>query len=82
MKKMIIVVLGLALALSLAGMGIASDNTPVTAQVPASCPVMGGKVNQNISTDYKGRQVYFCCPPCLETFKQDPEKYLKKQKQQ
>jgi YHS domain-containing protein len=22
--------------------------------------------------------VYFCCPGCIETFKKDPAKYLKK----
>jgi YHS domain-containing protein len=40
--------------------------------------VMGGKIDKNIYTDYKGRRVYFCCPSCKETFAKDPEKYLKK----
>lgn len=41
------------------------------------CPVMGGKVNRAIYTDYKGKRVYFCCPPCVKAFNSDPEKYLK-----
>ena len=47
-----------------------------TAQV--NCPVMGGKINKNIYTDYKGKRIYFCCSGCDETFKKDPEKYIKK----
>ena len=42
------------------------------------CPVMDGAIDKNIFTDYKGQRIYFCCPGCSETFKKDPEKYLKK----
>jgi len=26
---------------------------------------------------YEGKTYYFCCPHCLEKFKQNPEKYVK-----
>ena len=50
----------------------------VKALVPQStCPVMGGPIDKSVYVDYKGKRVYFCCAGCPETFKQDPEKYLK-----
>lgn len=42
------------------------------------CPVMGGKIDKDIFTEYKGKKVYFCCPGCIETFEKDPEKYINK----
>jgi len=47
-----------------------------------TCPVMGGKVNKEIHADYRGRRVYFCCKGCVGQFKKDPEKYLKKTKEE
>jgi len=78
MEKMIKVVLGLILAVIVTGTCIAADNPAQKKQPQAVCPVMGGKTNKNLSVDYNGQQVYFCCPPCREAFKKDPEKYLKK----
>jgi YHS domain-containing protein len=48
--------------------------------VQKKCPVMGGDIDKNVYTDYKGRRVYFCCTSCKAKFKEDPEKYLKKLK--
>ena len=42
------------------------------------CPVMGGAINKNIFTEYKGKKVYFCCPGCIPEFEKNPEKYLTK----
>lgn len=43
------------------------------------CPIMEGKpINKAISTEYKGKKVYFCCPGCDTKFKEDPEKYVAK----
>ena len=42
------------------------------------CPVMGGKINKEIYVDYQGQRIYFCCNGCPETFRKDPEKYMKK----
>ena len=69
--------------------GNASPDSGRTAEKPANagesdeipsqalCPVMGGKINKAIFTDYNGKRVYFCCPPCVKAFESDPEKYMK-----
>lgn len=41
------------------------------------CPVMSGPTNKNVYTDYQGKRIYFCCPPCIQQFKKDPDKYMK-----
>jgi YHS domain-containing protein len=44
-----------------------------------TCPVMtGNPIDKTIYVDHGGRRVYFCCQMCVDTFKKDPEKYLKK----
>ncbi len=43
-----------------------------------NCPVMGGKIDKQYFTDYKGQRIYFCCGGCDKTFLKDPETYLKK----
>ena len=40
------------------------------------CPIMGGAINPDVFTDYKGMRIYFCCGGCDGTFLADPEKYL------
>jgi Cu(I)/Ag(I) efflux system membrane fusion protein len=40
------------------------------------CPVMGGAATPDVSTIYNGTQVYFCCSGCIETFRNDPDKYF------
>lgn len=47
-----------------------------------TCPVMGGKINKDIYSDYEGKRVYFCCTSCLPEFKKDPAKYIKKLEEQ
>ena len=42
-----------------------------------TCPVMGNPIDTSIYVDYRGKRVYFCCAMCPETFKKDPQKYLK-----
>jgi YHS domain-containing protein len=44
------------------------------------CPVAGGPIDKKVFTDYKGQRVYFCCADCQAKFKADPEKYMKKMK--
>ncbi|MCS6788750.1 MAG: YHS domain-containing protein [Aigarchaeota archaeon] len=44
-------------------------------------PVCGMKVDERTtrySYAFQGTSYYFCCQHCLETFKKDPAKYLKK----
>ena len=50
----------------------------VSAIEQTDCPVMGGAINKAIFTEYKGKKVYFCCSPCEEKFKEEPEKYIAK----
>ncbi len=55
------------------GVALASAGKP-----QITCPVMGGKINKKMSADYQGKRIYLCCAKCVDTFKKDPEKYLKK----
>ena len=43
-----------------------------------TCPVMGGKINKDVSVEYEGKKVYFCCGGCDDKFLADPEKYIAK----
>lgn len=54
----------------------ASQQTVKKAQT--TCPVMGGKIDKKVYTDYNGKRVYFCCAGCIPQFKKDPGTYLKK----
>jgi YHS domain-containing protein len=63
------VIICLALAFSGAALAKQANQT--------KCPVLGSPVNKNIYTDYNGKRIYFCCPPCIREFKKDPEKYMK-----
>lgn len=42
-----------------------------------NCPIMGGKIDSEVFTDHEGKRIYFCCPPCIDKFKEDPERYIK-----
>jgi YHS domain-containing protein len=57
--------------------GVMLEKTP---KPQTACPVMGNKINKDIYTDYEGKRVYFCCSGCVEKFKKEPAKYLKKLK--
>ena len=59
------------------GYVLATGNT-VKQIEQATCPVMGGTINQSLYTDYEGKRVYFCCEGCVPEFQKDPEKYINK----
>lgn len=42
------------------------------------CPVSGKPINPTASIEYKGENVYFCCPGCPKAFEENPEKYVSK----
>lgn len=78
MKLLKIVVLVFTLAAFTAGAALAA----AAPQPQTTCPVLGGKINKEVYTDYQGQRIYFCCSGCDTEFKKDPEKYLQKMKEQ
>ena len=51
----------------------------VTAAVEQTvCPVSGDPIDKNVSIEYQGKKVYFCCTACIAPFKADPNKYADK----
>ena len=47
----------------------------------STCPVTGEKVNKKLYVDHDGYRIYFCCTGCVEAFKKNPGKWLKKLKE-
>jgi YHS domain-containing protein len=41
------------------------------------CPVMNRKINKDHYVDHDGKRVYVCCPGCLRSVRENPEKYIK-----
>ena len=76
MLKYFIVVFALSLALLFSGHTQASD-TPKAEGTQTQCPILAGKINKNIYTDYQGKRIYFCCSECISDFKKNPDKYIK-----
>ncbi|MBM4038843.1 MAG: YHS domain-containing protein [Planctomycetes bacterium] len=62
-------------ALVLAGCG---QEAAPQGKAQTKCPVMGGDINKEVFDDHEGKRVYFCCPDCIEKFKKEPQKYVKK----
>lgn len=42
------------------------------------CPLMDEKIDPEVTTQYKGKTVAFCCADCIKDFNKDPAKYMKK----
>ncbi|MEI6831344.1 MAG: YHS domain-containing protein [Candidatus Omnitrophota bacterium] len=44
------------------------------------CPVMGNQIVEDakVTYEYKGKVYNFCCEGCIEEFKKNPDKYIKK----
>lgn len=44
------------------------------------CPVSGEKIEEKTKAtyEYQGKIYNFCCPMCIDIFKKDPGKYIKK----
>lgn len=74
LKIVIVVLLSMSISVGylLAGEEINKQKAQMT------CPVMGGKINKAVYADYEGKRVYFCCASCIDEFKKDPAKYVKK----
>jgi YHS domain-containing protein len=72
------VALVIACAAACGGFAQAADAT----REQTLCPVMGREIDKDLYVDYEGKRVYLCCQSCVETFKNDPEKYMQKLKDQ
>ena len=71
MKKLLVIMITVAaFSLTITGFAMAKEQ--------ATCPIMGGKINKEVFTDHAGKRVYFCCAGCIDSFKKDPEKHIKK----
>ena len=52
--------------------------------VQGKCPIMGNTVDRSVFTIWEGneqytpKKVYFCCPGCIDKFKEKPVVYMKK----
>ncbi|MEW6102019.1 MAG: YHS domain-containing protein [Candidatus Omnitrophota bacterium] len=59
-----------------------TEATPIVAVDVGNkiCPVSGDKIDEAIKAtyEYEGKIYNFCCPMCIEEFKKDPDKYIKK----
>lgn len=44
------------------------------------CPVSGEKIGEKTKAtyEYEGKIYNFCCTMCIDSFKKDPQKYIKK----
>ncbi len=36
------------------------------------------KINKTVYVDHDGKRVYFCCAGCIDSFKKEPAKHIKK----
>ncbi len=77
MRIVKVLLLALVLGVFAAGPVLAAAPKPQT-----TCPVLGGKINQQVYVDYQGKRIYFCCQGCDKEFRKNPEKYLKKIEEQ
>ena len=70
MKKIII---GLFIFCMMAGSVFAANIVNANNK---TCPVLGGAVSGKDFIIYKGVKYGFCCSGCVQTFKENPEKYI------
>ena len=63
--------------LSVGAMAAEPTSQPSAQPVNKICPVEGDAVDPNITTQYEGKTIGFCCKDCPAKFKGDPEKYMK-----
>ena len=69
-KAMVCLVLALVFAVVSASPGFAKEANQT------KCPVLGSPINKNTYVDSQRKRIYFCCPPCIEEFEKNPEKYM------
>ena len=64
------------------GAGSAATAETANKGESVTCPVSGEAVDSKtaLTYTYKGEVYHFCCASCLADFKKDPEKYIRKMK--
>ncbi len=95
MKKVFLFIMALVVLFLLSGQSARAQSVSeeTKATVDASkpqdvgnkiCPVTGEKIDEKTKAtyEYKGKIYNFCCPMCIDEFKKDPEKYIKKIEEQ
>jgi hypothetical protein len=78
-RKTITVAIASAACILLAGCAGAQPRTNVTAYPLKECLVSGnelGSMGDVVTENFQGREIKFCCKPCVKKFHADPEKYL------
>jgi YHS domain-containing protein len=75
MKKTRLTFLTIMIALFTAGL-LSANEDAIGKSAQTTCPIMGGEINKEIYTDYKGNRVYFCCKSCIGEFNKNPDKYI------
>jgi YHS domain-containing protein len=72
----LVVSLGVVVAVGvLASAALAGDKPK---SPPITCPVSGGPASKDVSVDYRGGKVCFCCPGCVPKFQEDPAQFAVK----
>jgi YHS domain-containing protein len=51
------------------------EDPPPKGPVNTKCPVKDEPIDTNITVDYKGKVIAFCCESCREEFNIDPTKF-------
>ena len=72
------IIAALALAMVFGARTFADD----AAKPEAKCPVSGKAINKEVSADFEGGKVYFCCEGCPGPFEKDTAKYGAKARHQ
>jgi YHS domain-containing protein len=64
----------LGVAVMVSGLAFAAEETKSF----GLCPVSGGPAKEDVSSDFKGKKLYFCCDGCPDAVKADPTKFAAK----
>jgi len=76
--KRLLAIIGMVVALAFVATTVLAADPGTSGKAQTICPVMGGKIDKKVYTDYQGKRVYFCCSQCQKDFQKDPDGYLKK----
>ena len=95
MRKVYFVIIVLSFLLLVNNKIVQAQNAPADAKAASQtskpidvgnkiCPVTGDKIDEKTKAtyEYKGKIYNFCCAMCIDEFKKDPQKYIKKIEQE